>query len=346
MAFDIRYLLTFLEEILKTPSPSGYTHLATAKVEAEAKKYDLKTEMLRTGSLMIALPGICSEQTICFAAHIDTLGAMVRSIKANGFVRYSPIGGFFQSTIEGEYCEIFTRDHKKYTGTVLTTKPSHHVYKGAGKLERKEENMEIRLDERVSSKKDVQALGIKSGDFIAFSPRTTITPQKFIKSRYLDDKASVAILVTVMERLAREKIHPQYNTVFYISAGEEIGRGTSVLPSTIAELIVVDIGLVGADLETTEFVASICAKDSSGPYDYKLTDKLIQIATSKEINFAIDIFPQYASDARAALAAGANIQTALIGPGVHATHSIERTHIEALTNTAQLIWEFLTWRDK
>lgn len=342
MDFDSNYLLSFLEEILTTPSPSGFTHLAIDKVKTEAERLGYTTKLTPKGCLLIAISGQDENRTVALSAHVDTLGAMVRSIKDTGTLRYTAIGGFTHNSIEGEYCQIFSRDGKTYTGTILTTETSVHVYEKAGKQKRKEENMEIRLDEKVSSKKDVQALGIQPGDFIAFDSRTIITPQKFIKSRHLDDKASVAVLLGVLERLSREKVVPLYNTVLLISAYEEVGHGASYLPPEVEEMVAVDMGAIGDDLQTTEYVVSICAKDSSGPYDYDLTNSLIALAKTQSIDYALDIYPRYGSDASAALRAGANIRAALIGPGVHASHAVERTHLDGILNSARLVWSYLT----
>ncbi|MHA2497606.1 MAG: M42 family metallopeptidase, partial [Candidatus Hodarchaeales archaeon] len=326
MSFDSDYLLTFLENILKTPSPSGFTHQAVNKVKKEAERLGYATELTPKGCLLIFIPGQTanSKRTVALSAHVDTLGAMVRSIKAKGTLRYTSIGEFLHQSVEGEYCQIFTRDGKIYTGTILSTKPSPHVYEKIGKHKRIEANMEIRLDEKVSSKEDVLKLGIQAGNFIAFDSRTEITGQQFVKSRHLDDKASVAVLMGVLERLSREKVKPVHSTIVLISVYEEVGHGASYLPSEVDELLAVDMGAIGDDLQTTEYVVSICAKDSSGPYDYELTGHLMKIAKEQDIKYAVDIYPFYGSDGSAALRAGANIRVALVGPGVHASHGLER----------------------
>lgn len=345
MSFDSDYLLTFLENILKIPSPSGFTHRAVNIVKKEAERLGYATELTPKGCLLISIPGQTadSERTVALSAHVDTLGAMVRSIKTKGTLRYTSIGDFAHQSVEGEYCQIFTRDGKVYTGTILSTKPSVHIFeKQVGKQKRTEANMEIRLDEKVSSKEDVQKLGIQVGNFIAFDSRTVITTQKFVKSRHLDDKASVAVLMGVLERLSREKVKPLHNTIILISAYEEVGHGASYLPSEVDELLAVDMGAIGDDLQTTEYVVSICAKDSSGPYDYELIGHLMKLAKEQDIKYAVDIYPFYGSDASAALRAGANIRVALVGPGVHASHALERTHLDGLMNTTRLVWAYLT----
>ena len=343
--FDNEYMLNFLEDILNTPSPSGFTHLAIAKVKEQAEKMGYTTETTPKGGLFIAVEGQDQSRKIALSAHVDTLGAMVRSITSSGTLKYTSIGGFNHNSVEGEYCKLFTREGKIYTGTILTTKTSVHVYPESGKQERKEENMEIRLDEKVSSKKEVKKLGIQAGDFIAFDSRTIITKKQFIKSRHLDDKASVAIIMAVLKKMSEEGIKPLYDTTILVSNYEEVGHGASYVPAGIVEMLAVDMGAMGSDLETTEYDVSICAKDSSGPYDFNLTTHLVNLAKKNKIKYAIDIYPRYGSDASAALRAGSNIRAALIGPGVHASHALERTHLEGLENTAKLVFAYLTEKE-
>jgi putative aminopeptidase FrvX len=201
--------------------------------------------------------------------------------------------------------------------------------------------MFVRLDERVRSKEDVSDLGIQAGDFICIDPKTTIV-NDFVKSRFIDDKGSVACILGVMEYLAANHIKPTYTTKVLISNYEEVGHGASQIPSDVVEMLAVDMGCIGEDLSCTEFDVSICAKDTSGPYDYDLVSELIQLAKSVELSYAVDIYPYYGSDVSAALKAGNDIRGALIGPGVHASHGMERTHYEALHHTMQLIYLYLT----
>lgn len=197
--------------------------------------------------------------------------------------------------------------------------------------------MEVRIDELVSSKDDVLGLGISVGDFISFDARAVITPSGYIKSRHLDDKASVAALLGLLESIKREGWKPLHNLSLLISNYEEVGHGTAWIPGEINEMIAVDMGAMGDDLSCKETDVSICAKDSSGPYDYVMTGRLIELADALAIPYAVDIYPMYGSDASAALRGGNNIRAALIGPGVHASHSMERTHKDAVLNTAKLL---------
>lgn len=245
------------------------------------------------------------------------------------------------NSIENEYCIIHTRSGLTYTGTILTSHPSVHVYADARDFKRSEENMEIRIDELVSTKDDVLKLGISVGDFISFDARAVLTPSGYIKSRHLDDKASVAALFGLLESIRREGWKPLHNLSLLISNYEEVGHGAAWIPGEINEMIAVDMGAMGDDLSCKETDVSICAKDSSGPYDYAMTSRMIELANGLAIPFAVDIYPQYGSDASAALRGGNNIRAALIGPGVHASHSMERTHKQAVLNTAKLLAAYL-----
>ena len=261
---------------------------------------------------------------------------MVRSIMPNGHLRFTMLGGLLLPTLDGEYCRIHTRGGKVYTGTILSTSPSVHVFKDSRSKSRDEDNMYIRLDENVKTKKDTLDLGIGNGDIVAVDTKFQFTESGYVKTRFLDDKASVFILVTYLQRLKEENKIPACNLKIVFTTYEEVGHGASQMPD-IDELLAVDMGCIGTDLECTEEQVSICAKDSSGPYDYEMTSKLIELAKENKLNYAVDIYPFYSSDASAALRGGADIKAALIGAGIHASHGMERTHIEGIINTIKLI---------
>lgn len=338
------YMLQLLERLLNTPSPSGFCMKIMELVREEVAKLGFALEMTPKGNAIVAIPaaeGGASAGTLGLSAHVDTLGAMVRAIKPGGTIRFTAIGGYAMQTVEGEYCLIHTRDGRAYEGTVLSTKPSVHVYSDARDLKRDEENMEIRIDEPTSSKEETLALGIGVGDFISWDPRVRMLPNGWIKSRHLDDKASVAALFGVLEWLKRTGTRPPRTVKLVLSTYEEVGHGAAYIPEDITEMIAVDMGALGDDLSATERDVSICAKDSSGPYDYGMTSRLIELAKREGIAHAVDIYPHYGSDASAALRGGSNIRAALIGPGVHASHGMERTHADAVAGTAALLLAYL-----
>ncbi|MGO4537931.1 M42 family metallopeptidase [Paenibacillus sp. 2TAB19] len=338
---DRSYIVNQLEALLRIPSPSGFCMDIIKYVQEEIGRLGYALEMTPKGNAIITLPGPGNERVIGLSAHVDTLGAMVRSIKPNGMIRFTPVGGYNMHTVEGEYCLVHTRDGRTYEGTVLSSKTSVHVYTDARDWKREEANMEIRIDEAVKSKEDTDKLGIAAGDFISWDPRTRVLPNGWIKSRHLDDKASVAALFGLLEWLKRTGQTPAHTLKLILSTYEEVGHGSSHIPSDITEMIAVDMGAIGDDLTTTELDVSICAKDSSGPYDYNMTSRLIELAKREQIPYAVDIYPHYGSDASAALRGGSNIRAALIGPGVHASHGMERTHAEAVVNTAALLLAYV-----
>lgn len=331
--------LEFAKKILEIPSPTGYTKNVIDFLVNICKEKKLNYSLTKKGNLIIEFKGE-NDYKIGLSAHVDTLGAMVRSIDSKGNLRFSVVGGPILPTYDGEYCYVITRDNKVFTGTFLSDSPAIHVYKDARTLPRNEENMHIRLDEKVKSKDDVLKLGIRPGDFIALDPKTTITESKFIKSRFLDDKISVAILFSLIDHILDNNIKLKNNLKIIISTYEEVGHGATFIPQ-VDELIAVDMGCIGEDLSCTEYDVSICAKDGFSPYDFELTNKLIELAKQNNLNYAVDIYPFYSSDVSAALRGGNDFKGALIGPGVSASHGMERTHLDAVNNTLKLLIAYI-----
>ena len=328
------YVLDMAKKILGYDSPSGFCYEVMEFIKEEVCKWGYIFEKTRKGCGIITIPGKSDEQVIGLSAHVDTLGAMVRSITAQGTLKFTLVGGPIPATLDSEYCKVRTRDGRIYTGTFLSTSPAAHVYEDSKTKERTPEKMEIRLDEVVRSKQDVEALGIGAGDYIFIDPKTVVTESGFLKSRFIDDKGSVAALMGLLEVLHKENIEPLYTTKIFISIYEEVGHGSSYIPQEITEMISVDMGCIGEDLGCTEYDVSICAKDSSGPYDYEMTSKLVRLAKAHEIDFAVDIYPMYSSDVSAALRGGNDIKGALIGPRMIYKNtsglSLEITRFESL----------------
>ncbi|CRK81020.1 M42 family metallopeptidase [Neobacillus massiliamazoniensis] len=334
--------LELLTKLVSIPSPSGNTNEVMNFVEKFLTELKVETTRNRKGGLIATIEGKDSTRHRMLTAHVDTLGAMVKEIKANGRLRIALIGGFNYNSIEGEYCQIETSSGKKYTGTILMHQTSVHVYKDAGKLERNQENMEIRIDEKVHNAGDVRSLGIEVGDFVSFDPRVEVTPSGFIKSRHLDDKASVAILLQLIKQLIEDEITLPYTTHFLISNNEEIGYGgNSNIPSETVEYLAVDMGAIGDGQSTDEYTVSICVKDASGPYHYELRKNLVRLAKENKIDYKLDIYPYYGSDASAAIRSGNDIVHGLIGPGIDSSHAFERTHKFSIENTAKLLYYYI-----
>jgi putative aminopeptidase FrvX len=342
MLIDKEFVLKTAVQLLRTDSPSGFCFNVMEHIRSYATTFGYEFETTNKGCGIITIPGKSNDKVIGLSAHVDTLGAMVRSITPKGTLKFTLVGGPIVPTLDGEYCKIRTRDGRIYTGTFLSTSPAAHVFTDSSTKKRDPENMEIRIDEKVCSKQDVEALGICAGDFIFIDTKTEVTESGFLKSRFIDDKGSVAALIGLMEYMSREKVAPLYTTKIFISTYEEVGHGASYIPADITEIIAVDMGCIGDDLSCTEYDVSICAKDSGGPYDYHMVSRLVELAKENEIKYVVDIYPMYVSDATAALRAGNNIRGALIGPGVHASHGMERTHYEALEHTIKLLYAYIT----
>lgn len=340
----MKYIVKNLEELLKIPSPTGNTEKAVSFVEEKFKELGIVTKRTTKGALIATIEGKNKDKEVTLSGHVDTLGGMVKEIKGNGRLKITQLGGYVWNTIEGEHVTVETLDGKTYTGTIMTTKASSHVHgEGTKTIERNSDNMEIRIDEKVSSKDDTLKLGINVGDFVYFDPRVVVTESGFIKSRHLDDKAGVISILGIAKHLVDNNITPNYTTNFFISTYEEVGHGASAsIPEKTFEFIAIDMAAPGEGQTSDEFSVTICAKDSTGPYDLELRKRLIDLAKEEEINYKIDIYPFYGSDGSAALRAGYDFKVGLIGPGVDASHSFERTHIEAIENTIKLGIAYLT----
>lgn len=340
---DTNGLIDFLVKLLNTPSPTGFTDRAIALCETELAALPGVT-LTRTnkGALVAALPGESEQDWRALTAHVDTLGAMVKEIKANGRLKMSKLGGYAWNTVEGEGVTVFLQDGSTLRGSILLSKASSHVHGGdVNKTERSDEVMEVRLDAKSASAEDTAALGVSVGDFVAFDPRVEVT-NGFVRSRHLDDKACVACMIYAAKALAEAGLMPHTTTVLHVSNYEEVGHGAAAgIPPQVTELISVDMAAVGDGQESDEFHATLCVKDSGGPYHYGLNQRMRQLAEDYEIPFKVDIYPYYGSDGEAFWRAGGDVAVSLIGPGVDASHNYERTHTEALVATTQWCLAYL-----
>jgi aminopeptidase len=338
----IEEIISLIKDLVEIPSPSGNTNKVITYVEKYLENIGIPSKRNHKGGLVVTLEGEEQKEQRLLTAHVDTLGAMVKEIKANGRLKLAMIGGFRWNAVEGEYCEIETSDGTVYSGTILMHQTSVHVYKEAGEAKRDEKNIEVRIDQKVQSKEDVEKLGIAVGDFVSFDPRVQITKSGFIKSRHLDDKASVALLMHLLKIFKKQNITLPYTTNFLISNNEEIGYGgNSNIPKETVEYLAVDMGAIGDGQASDEYTVSICAKDSSGPYHYELRKHLVNLANQHNIDYKVDIYPYYGSDASAAIRAGFDIVHGLIGPGIEASHAYERTHEDSLRHTWWLLYHYL-----
>jgi putative aminopeptidase FrvX len=331
-----------IEDILALcaiPSPTGNSEPAASWVEARLRGFGLSPTRGPKGTVYCELGGTGSP--LVLASHLDTLGAMVRSIKPNGRLRYTKIGGYPDLYLTGETCLIQGREGQTWTGTFQPVDASAHVNLKLKDLVPSEENMEVLVDEPVATAAETRKLGIAPGDFISIDARPRLSPSGYLKSRHLDDKASSGILLALASELAAGRLSLGRRCTLLFSTWEEVGHGGSVVPPGSEEFIAVDMGAVGEDLGCTDRMVSIAAKDSSGPYDRSVVLALEAAARRANCAFAVDIYPSYGSDAGAALRAGGDLRHGCLGPGVYASHGYERTHREAVASTLALLIEYL-----
>lgn len=340
-AMDLPFTTDLLLRLLNTPSPTGLTGEAVRFVERELEALGVQGERTGKGALRWRVPGAAGGRHISFSAHLDTLGAMVKTIKPSGRLSLHLLGGYDWASIEGEYVRVHTAAGREISGTVVNVKQSTHVWgPELRELRRDARSMEVRLDERTESAAETRALGVEVGDFVSLAPRAELLPGGYLKSRHLDNKAAVAVCLAVtralLEAPARHHAH------FFLSTYEEVGHGAAVgiAPET-QELIAVDMAAVGEGQTSSEHTVTLCVADSSGPYDHALGNRLRAAARATGLDLRTDIYPYYGSDASAAWRAGGDYPAALIGPGVDASHAYERTHTDALKATGDLMLAYL-----
>ncbi len=321
-----------LQELLKINSPTGYTSDVISYIENSFKGSGLYMRKSNKGGLLISLT---EEPDLVLTGHIDTLGAMVKELKCDGTLEITQLGSYPLNSFEGEYVTVRNSSGKLFRGTFLLNNPSDHVNKKVRSENREFSSMSVRLDEYISSSKELEKLGLAVGDFIFYDTRFETGPSGFVKSRFLDDKACAAIMIELIKYFEKKK--SSIKAGFFFSNYEEVGHGSCAgIPSSAKELLVLDMAVVGDGCTGREDAVSICVKDSSGPYDFFMTDKLRSLAKAKKIDFVTDIYPYYGSDGSAALTAGYDVRVGLIGPGVSASHGVERTHVKGLEATFNL----------
>ena len=329
-------------QLLAIDSPTGYTAKAAQWVKGAFEALGFSAKITNKGGVLVDLGGKDENDGLVLAAHADTLGAMVHEIKGNGRLRLTPLGGFRPENGEAENVRVYTREGKVYEGAFQINNASVHVNLSYGDTKRAWDTMEVVLDEDVSCPADTRKLGIEVGDIVCFETRTRRTANGYLKSRFLDDKLSVGILLGFAKYVADNAITLKRRTYLHITVYEEVGHGgAGSVPQGVTEAISVDMGCVGDGLSCTERQVSICVKDSGGPYSYQVVGKLIEAAKKTGADYALDVYPHYGSDVEATLRAGYDLRHGLIGPGVYASHGYERSHIDGVLNTLKVLWGYL-----
>ncbi|MBQ8237199.1 MAG: M42 family metallopeptidase [Oscillospiraceae bacterium] len=338
---DMDYLLDCFRRLVDTPSPVGYYPLLNPVLEEMAEPFGCSVTYDRRGTPYITLDGEDNSRTVLVGAHADTIGLIVRRVDANGMIRVRQLGGVNYGSLEGETVTVHTRDGRRYTGLLACQSHSVHVFDDARTLPRDENTMVVILDEKISSKEDVYAMGIRNGDFVSIEPRCQVTENGYLKSRFIDDKAAIACCFTMLKYLHENGLKPKYRTMLAFPYNEEIGFGGTYVPEEVSEYVAIDIGLIGPDYEGDEYKVSICVKDKASPYDYDLTTRLVEYAEKAGCDYALDVFYRYGTDGTAALRAGNNVRSAAFGMAVYCSHGMERTHVKGLENTMNLLLAYV-----
>ncbi len=329
-------------ELLAIDSPTGFTKVAADWVKKEFEALGFSATLTNKGGVLVDLGGADAENALLLEAHTDTLGGMVAEVKGNGRLRLTNLGGMRAENSETENVRVYTRAGRVIEGTLQLCNASVHVNGAFADTKRSFDTTEVLLDENVKSADDARALGIEVGDIVCFDPRTRVTASGYIKSRFLDDKLSVGILLGFAKYLADNRIPLSRRVYVHVTVYEEVGHGGAAsVPAGVTEAISVDMGCVGDGLTCTERQVSICAKDSGGPYSYEVVGKLIDAAKATGADYAVDVYPHYGSDVEATLGGGADVRHGLIGSGVYASHGYERSHRDGVKNTLLVLRGYL-----
>ena len=329
-------------ELIRIDSPSGFTARAAQWVRDEFAALGFDARLTQKGGVLIDLGGDEPTDGLFLEAHCDTLGAMVAEVKGSGRLRVTNLGGMRAENGEAENVRVYTRAGRVIEGTLQLVNASVHVNGSYGDTKRSFDTTEVVLDEDVKSADDVRALGVEVGDIVCFEPRERVTASGYIKSRFLDDKLSVGILLGLAKYMRDGAAAPKRRVYAHVTVYEEVGHGGSAsLPQGVTEAISIDMGCVGDGLKCTEKRVSICAKDSGGPYSYEVVGKLIDAAKREGADYAVDVYPHYGSDVEATLRAGYDVRHGLIGSGVYASHGYDRSHVEGVLNTLKVLKGYL-----
>jgi peptidase M42 family hydrolase len=336
---DQDYLVKILRNLLQIPSPAGYTDSIVHFVGEELKNLGIPFDVTRRGAIRADIVGKQKSPDRAIVAHLDTLGAMVRALKPNGRMEIAPIGHWSARFAEGAKATIFMDNQKSSRGTILPLKASGHVYNEEIDTQPVGwDQVELRPDQEVRSKEDLLKCGFNVGDFIAIDPDTEFNPNGYINSRHLDNKAGVALLLAAAKAIVNSSAELPVDCHLLFTISEEVGSGASaVLHQDVSEMVSIDNSTPAPGQNSIEEGVTIAMMDSTGPFDYHLTHKLIGLCQDNEIPHARDVFRYYRCDAASAVEAGNDLRTSLVCFGCDASHGYERTHIKSLVSLARLL---------
>jgi peptidase M42 family hydrolase len=338
LAIDTDYLTELLKQLLAIPSPSGYTDQIVHSAGEALEQLGIPFELTRRGAIRATLTGAQPNPNRAVVAHLDTLGAMVKNLKANGRLEVIPIGTWSSRFAEGARVTVFT-DQRSHRGTILPLKASGHTF--STEIDTQPvtwENLEIRVDEICNSQRELERLGFNVGDFVGIDTRPEFDPNGFINGRHLDNKAGVAVVFAAAKALTENAVTLPETCHLLFTISEEVGSGASaVLHGDVAEMVSIDNATPAPGQNSRESGVTVAMADSSGPFDYHLSHKLLALCREFDIAHQRDVFRYYRCDAASALEAGNDLRTALLCFGVDSSHGYERTHVNSLRSLAELL---------
>lgn len=340
---DVAFLIRQLKALLAIDSPTGYTDAIVRYVSGELEKLGLRPELTRRGAIRAVRQGSRRNGARAIITHLDTLGAQVKLIKESGRLELVPIGHWSARFAEGARVTIYT-EQGSYRGTVLPLKASGHTFNDeVDTLPVGWRHVEIRIDARTETVGETRALGIDIGDFVAFDTTPEFLDNGYINSRHLDDKAGVAIALAAVEALERHNAVTPVDLHWLFTIAEEVGVGAaSIVTPEIASMVTIDNGTTAPGQNSSEFGVTVAMADQSGPFDYHLTRRLVELCRENGIACRKDIFRYYRSDSASAIEAGHDVRTALLAFGIDASHGYERIHVDALVSVAELVTAYAT----
>lgn len=338
LTIDTDFLTDMLKQLLSIPSPTGYTDTVVRFVSSQLEDMGLPVELTRRGAIRAVRPGKEKRGARAIVSHVDTLGAQVKSLKENGRLQVVPIGHWSARFAEGARTTIFA-EKGSYRGTILPLKASGHTFAHEiDELPVGWEHVELRVDALARNREDLDRLGIEIGDIIAIDPQPEFLDNGFINSRHLDNKAGVAVMLAALQAMQQNKTKTPVDIHWLFTIAEEVGVGaSSILTSDVASMITIDNGTTAPGQNSDEFGVTISMADMTGPFDWHLTKKLVELCRDNEIRYQKDVFRYYRSDSASALEAGADVRTSLITFGIDASHGYERIHLHSLRSLSELV---------
>lgn len=331
-------LLTDLTELLTIPSPTGMTGRKSRWLAARAVQDGLTVRTSNRGTVVARLPGRTPGPGRALLAHVDTNGLVVTGIGDDGAVQVRNVGDFSARLAEGASCTLFDDDgNVAAVGTLLPRLSSGHRHG------HDQDHQPVAWDHmyvRVDDDRHPRTIGIQRGDLGHLDPNPRVT-DGWVSSRLLDNNGGLAITLELLARAA-DGWSPLVDTWVVWTRSEEVDTGASgQVPEDVVEALAIDIGIVAEGQAATEHDAVLVMADAGGPYDRAVTLAVAEAAARRGVALTRDVFRHYHSDVDALWHAGTDAAGAAVGFGVTSSHALERTHVDSLAATSDVVEAWL-----